>query len=117
MVGHILDGHVASEIQSIALEGVSAMVFGVGKRDFDLALQATGVAVDAWNLEAQNGGMFADGNRAKEAIDAALPVDVGRAAVGAAQAFARLLDVKEGHADVELLFDVMVARYAEAVIQ
>src|ERR1700674_941250 len=117
MVGDILDGHEPREIAGIAFEGAGVMFLGIGKGDLDLANLAAGEAQDARHPEGDEGGLVADGQRPKVALDAALGPNLVGAAMRAAKALSRLFDAEGGHARLEVLADVAVADDPEAVIQ
>ena len=117
VLGHVLNGHQARQVEDIAFERAGAAFLGIGEAQLDLPDHATGEAEDAGHLELHEGWLGADGNHAKGAFDAPLAPGLAGAALGAAVAFARFLDAKRHLPLLEGLADVVVADNAEAVIQ
>ena len=117
VLGHVEDGHVARQLQDVALEGAGVVLFGVGEADLGLADRAAVQAAQPGHGEAQQHGLAADGRQAEGAVHAAVGPDVGRAALGAAPALAGLFDVEDHLTLAELLANIAVADEAEAVIQ
>lgn len=117
MFGNILDGHEMRQFQSIALEGASVMLLGVGESELDLANLAARKAQHARHFELDERRLLADRQRPEGAFDAALGPDVLGAAMRAAQSLAWLFDAKRGDARLDNLADVAVADDAEAVLQ
>src|SRR5262249_15001599 len=100
--GRVLDGGAARQLQGIAFEvmGVSAACIREGNLDLPGMLAAK--ADDACHLEADEAGLAADRDGSPDAFLAPLGVHHRRAAGGAAELVARLLDGEE-----HLPFDVV----------
>src|SRR5262249_53826077 len=117
VMGDVLDGHVAEQLQGVALEGLGVAAPRVGEGDLDLADGATGAALDAGDGEDDGGGSAADGQRAEAALGVAAGGDVAGAA-GRAAAVAGVLDDGEDHLAIGIFgADVVVAADAEGMVQ
>ena len=118
MVGDILDGHVPGQFQGIAFEGTGVVLLGVGEGDFDLADLAAVEAANARHLEFDEGGLVADGQRAKGAFDAALGPDRRRSRSASSAGVRGAVRCGRWSCPAsKVLADIAVADEAEAVIQ
>ena len=115
--GHVLDGHMAAQLQGVALEGAGVAAARVGEGDLDLADQATVLAFDARDGQDDDRGAGADGHGAETPLDVAARDDPGRAAGGAAAGLGLLVDREDRLAVLVVGASVLVAADAEGVVQ
>jgi hypothetical protein len=117
VLGHVLDSHVPAQLQGVALEGAGVAAAGLGEGHLDLADVAAREAQDAWHRKAQERGPVTDGQGTEGAFVAALGPDVGRAAHGTVEAWARLLDGEGDAALLEVTAHVAIALQPEGMVQ
>jgi hypothetical protein len=117
VLGHVLDSRAPGQFQDVTLEGAGVVFLGVGEADLDLPDHAAVQAAHAGHGELQQHRLGADRGQAEGAVHASLGPNLGRAAVGATQAFARLFDMEDHLTLTEFLANVVVADQAEGVIK
>ena len=114
VLGDIADGHAATQIQGVALEGGGVAASRVGERDLDLSHDATGLAFDARDGQDHEGGAAADGHGSEAPLDPTAHLDLRRAAGGAATGLGLLVDGENRLAVLVVGAGVLVAADAEA---
>jgi hypothetical protein len=65
MVGDVLDGHAAAQVQSVALEGLGRTAAGSRKRHLGPLDAMASAALDALDIHVNPGGPTANGKTAK----------------------------------------------------
>ena len=91
VLGHVLDGHLPGQVQSVALEGAGVAFLGIGKADLHLAHAVADGAPDTGHVESQEGRFATNGHHAEGTFLVAADPDVLAVALRAAKASLRRL--------------------------
>src|SRR5512135_1714756 len=107
--GHVADGHAATQLQGVALEGVGGAAPRIGEGDLDLPHHTTGLAFDARDGQNHEGGAAADGHGSEAPLDPPAEIESWRSAGGAAAGLGLLTDGEDRLAVLVVGAGVVVA--------
>src|SRR5262249_17488026 len=117
VLGDAFDRHVPGQFQGVALEAPGVPLAEVGESHLHLPGPEADKTKHARHLEAQLHRLAADRQRPKSTLLTSVGPDVGVAAVGTTQAFARLFNANGHPTALKGLADVTVADHTEGMIQ
>ena len=96
MTGHVLDGHVAAQLQGVALKGLGVGAAGISKTDFGLPHHPAGRAKEAFDSQGYPDRLQADGQGTELADDFSLCPYLAGPAAGTTQS-RQVLANREDH--------------------
>lgn len=117
MTGHVLDGHVAAQLQGVTLEAFGVGAPGVGKTDLGLSYHLTGEAEDTADAQGDPYRFAANGQAAELPPSLPFGVNLSASTARTGQPGEVLLNGEDHLAAFVSGAQVLVASHPEAMIQ